>query len=251
VGMSDLTNFALRNEIDLPYYLFHSAEELSLVIPTGRVLDDSMEAWLGLFDGFIARKTGGANLTPEQKVVLAYVIKSEQANRLGRYTIALTPDNNHFQVIAELERIGLLQTHPDSERFHRVYLAASELVETDVAAELRALLGSTYEQADPIYQATLQAVCLADRFSSSSGLNAKQITRLLKSRLTEEYQRRGEDEFYRAIRYRVERLAPDKSHLSKQEQSEWVAQPDHPLKMKGTSSRPIFSLNRNFQPPML
>lgn len=251
VGMSDLTNFALRNEIDLPYYLFHSAEELSLVIPTGRVLDDSMEAWLTLFDGFIARKTGGANLTPEQKVVLAYVIKSEQSNRLGRYTIALTPDNNHFQVIAELERVGLLQIHPDSERFHRVYLAASELVDTDVATELRGLLGSTYEQADPIYQATLQAVCLADRFSSAGGLNAKQITRLLKNKLADEYQRRGEDEFYRAVRYRVERLAPDKSYLSKQEQSEWVAQPDQPLKMKGTSSRPIFSLNRNFQPPML
>lgn len=251
VGMSDLTNFALRNEIELPYYLFHSAEELSLVIPAGRILDDSMDAWLGLFDGFIAQKTSGANLTTEQKVVLAYVIKSEQANRFGRYTIALTPDNNHFQVIADLERVGLLQTHPDSERFHRVYLAASELVEPDVASELRGLLKSAYEQADPIYQATLQVVCLADRYSASGGLNAKQITRVLKSRLSDEYLRRGDDEFYRAIRYRVERLAPDKSHLSKQEQTEWIAQPDRPLKMKGTASRPIFALNGNYQAPML
>ena len=56
MGMADLTNYALNNQIELPYYLFHSAEELSLVISSGRVLDDSMEAWLGLLEGFIASK---------------------------------------------------------------------------------------------------------------------------------------------------------------------------------------------------
>jgi hypothetical protein len=35
IGMSDLVNCALANEIDVPYFTFHSAGELSLTIPAG------------------------------------------------------------------------------------------------------------------------------------------------------------------------------------------------------------------------
>lgn len=251
VGMADLTNFALRNEIDVPYYLFHSAEELSLVIPSGRVLDESTGAWLDLFDGFIASRTGGAALNDEQRVVLAYVVKSEQANRLGRYTIALTSDNNHFQVLADLERWKLIAAHPDSDRFRRIYVAAAELVESDVGAELRKIFGASFDELDALYQSILQMVCLAGKHSKAGGLNAKQITRLLGSRLPDELNRRGEDEFYRAIRYRVERLAPDKSKEAAEDAQEWIARPEKMLVMKGSASRPVFALNRQYQHPLL
>lgn len=251
VGMSDLTNFALNNQIDLPYYLFHSAEELSLVIPSGRVLDDSTEAWLGLFDGFIAAKTGGPALTDEQRVVLAYVIKSEEANRLGRHTIALTSDNNHFKVIADLDRWGLIAAHPDSDRYHRVYCAALEFVQSDTGTELRSIFGPIFDEQDEMYQAILQMVCLAGRYSKAGGLNAKQITRLLRNRLPEEVSRRGDDEFYRAIRYRVGNLAPGKEGGRESESEDWVTRPDKMLTMKGPAFRPVFALNRQFQRPML
>lgn len=251
VGMADLTNYALRNEIDLPYYLFHSAEELSLVIPSGRVLDESVGAWLDLFDGFIASRTGGAALNDEQRVVLAYVLKSEQANRLGRYTIALTSDNNHFQVLADLERWKLIAAHPESDRYHRIYVAAPELVETDVSAELRELFGASFNELDGIYQSILQMVCIAGKHSKSGGLNAKQITRLLGSRLPDELHRRGEDEFYRAIRYRVAKLAPNKADGGTEPAPDWITQPDKMLVMKGTASSPVFAVNRGFQKPLL
>ena len=172
-------------------------------------------------------------------VVLAYVLKSEQANRLGRYTIALTSDNNHFQVLSDLERWKLIAAHPGSDRYHRIYVGAAELVESDVGAELRSIFGASFDDLDPIYQAILQMVCIAGKHSKAGGLNAKQITRLLGSRLPDGPHRRREDEFYRAIRYRVERLAPDKSREAAEDAQKWIARPDRMLAMRGPASRPV------------
>ena len=143
-------------------------------------------------------------------MVLAYIIKSERANRHERYTIALTADNNHFGAIADLERWGLIMKHPDCDDFHRVFIAASELVEEDVSPELSALFGSLYTGLDPFYQAIMRIVYLADGFSSAGGLNAKQIYRLLRTRMMDEVRIVGEDEFYRAVRRRVQNLAPQR-----------------------------------------
>lgn len=251
IGMSDLVNSALANQIDVPHYLFHSADELSLCIPSGRVLDESIESWFDLMDGFIARKSGEQPLTGEQRTVLAYVLKCEQANRLGRYTLALTPGNNHFGAIDQLKTWGLIQLHPASDRFREVYVACRELASDDAHAELRPLFGNDFDQLDPLAKHTLNMVCLAEKFSRAGGLNAKQVTRLLKTRLPEEYQQRGEDEFYRAIRYRVERLAPDKKTLDLASGPEWHAAPDKMLSIRGPANRPTFRLNRGYQQAML
>ena len=251
VGMADLTNFALRNEIDLPYYVFHSAEELSLVIPSGRLLDEPTKAWIELYDGFIAARTGGAPLSEEQRTVLAYVLKSERLNRLGRHTIALTADNNHYGVLADLERWQLIAAHPGSDRFHRVYVAAPELVETDQSQELRGLFGKAFDDLDILYRAILEVVCIASKYAKDGGLNAKEITRLLASRHPEEVRRRGDDEFYRTIRYRVERMAPDKAGFVEEEADRWMTRPDKMLAMRGKASHPVFALNRGYQQPFL
>ena len=168
----------------MPRYLFHSADELSLCIPTGRVLDEEVEAWLDLLGGFIARKTSDRPLT-----------------------------DDHLN-------------------------------------EVRQLFGSDFDRLDSIARETLNIILVAEMYSKEGGLNAKQVSRLLKNRLREEYQRRGEDEFYRAIRYRVERLAPDKRVLDV-DSGEWTARPDKMLSIRGSSSRPLFRLNRSYQQSML
>lgn len=251
VGIADLTNFALHNEIDVPYYQFHSADELSLIIPSGKVLDDAMREWLGLFDRFLAEKSGGAAWTEEQRTVLAYIIKSEKANRLGRFTIALTPDNNHFGAIAAMEAWDVVKPHPNSERFHRVYVATAELVDDNPSMQLRELLGAAFDDDVALVQEILKMVWLAGRYSQSGGLNAKQVYRLLRDRMPEELQKRGEDEFYRAVRYRMERMAPDKKKHSLNDVTGWIDQPDRVLGLHGPASKPLFRINPGFRKGLL
>lgn len=250
-GMSDLVNAALANQIDLPFYLFHSADELSLCVPAGRLLDEGTEAWLELTDGLIARKTSNRPLTDEQRLVLAYILKSEHANRLGRYTLALTPSNNHFGAIGELKTSGLIGLHSASDRFREVYVVCRELATEDNQTELRTLFGEDFDHLDPLARHTLNMIVLAEKFSRAGGLNAKQVMRLLKTRLPEEYHKRGEDEFYRAIRYRIERLSPDKKVLETPGDAQWHSIPDRMLGILGPANRPLFRLNRGYQHSML
>lgn len=251
IGMSDLVNCALANQIDLPYYLFHSVDELSLTIPAGKVLDDATALWFELLEGFIAQRTGNRPLTDEQRIVLAYLLKSEKANRDGRYTLALTPSNNHFRAIADLKACGLIELHPATEQYREVYVVCRELSNDDNQTELRGLFGGEFADLDVIGQQTLNMISIAERFSRDGGLNAKQVSRLLETRLTDELRKRGEDEFYRAIRYRVEKMAPDKKVLDLTEEREWVSWPDKMLAIRGSASRPVFRLNRNYALPLL
>ncbi|MFH0877533.1 MAG: hypothetical protein V1863_04845, partial [Candidatus Omnitrophota bacterium] len=251
IGMSDLVNSALANQIDLPYYLFHSADELSLCIPAGKVLDEATEGWLELMDGLIASKTSNRPPTDEQRIVLAYLLKSERANRLGRYTLALTPSNNHFGAIDQLKATGLIKLHPASDQFKEVYIVCRELATEDGQDELRTLFGDDFDRLDILGQQTLNMILLAEKFSLAGGLNAKQVMRLLKVRLPEEHRKRGEDEFYRAIRYRIERFSPDKKALEKSDEATWHSTPDKILSVRGVASRPLFRLNRSYQKSMI
>jgi hypothetical protein len=53
--MSTLTNECLANNIDLPYYKFHSEDELSLFIRKGKLLDDKMESLFKAYAGYIEK----------------------------------------------------------------------------------------------------------------------------------------------------------------------------------------------------
>lgn len=253
IGMSDLVNFALGNQIDLPHYLFHSADELSLCIPSGKVLDEATAEWLDLMDGLIASKTQERQLTQEHRMVLAYLLKSERANRRGLYTLALTPSNNHFGAITDLKLWGLIELHPASDQFREVYVVCRELAQDDYYGELRSLFGADFDTQDEMAKQTLNMICIAEKFSREGGLNAKQVYRLIKDRMPQDLQKRGDDEFYRAVRYRVERLAPDKRLLDTSQllNSAWITQPDKPLTIRGPANKPTFRLNRSYQKPML
>jgi ATP-dependent DNA helicase RecG len=253
IGMSDLVNYALGNKIDLPYYLFHSAEELSLCIPSGMLLDDSMEEWMELMDGLIATKTKDRPLTHEHRMVLAYLLKSERNNRLGRYTLALTPSNNHFEAITDLKSWGLIELHPASDQFREVYVVCRSLAEDDQYAEIRELMGADFDRMDEMSRLTLNMIRIAEKHSKQGGLNAKQVYRLIRHRMPEELRKRGEDEFYRAVRYRVERMAPDKSNRPATDlfDAKWHSVPERILSVRGPSNRPTFRLNRGFHKAML
>lgn len=249
-GMAALVNYALANQVDVPYYLFHSADELSLCIPSGKVLDDGLASWLDLMDDLVATKTNQRPLRDEHRLVLAYLLKSERLNRLGRYTLALTPDNNHFSALGDLKTWGLIELHPLHDRFREVYVVCRELATDDVTDELRPLFGADFERQDEIARQALNMILLAEKFSRSGGLNAKQASRLLQSRLPEEFQQRGEDDFYRALRYRLQKLSPDKKTLDLTTE-QWHSAPDKMVSIRGPSHLPLFRIHRNYQPGLL
>ena len=137
--------------------------------------------------------------------------------------------------------------HPESERFNRVYVATHELLNENPAGPLRAMLGTLFDDLPELSQEILKMIWLAGEYSAAGGLNAKQVYRLLRSRMPDELQKRGEDEFYRAVRYRVERLAPDKKKHPLTDAEVWVFEPDRMLGLRGSASRPVFGVNPTYQ----
>ena len=109
VGMATLTDYCLRNQLDLPYYRFYSENELGVFLRRGRLLDDEMDYLFNSVSGWIDQRNSGP-LTEAQKLVLSYLIKSERENARLRYTVMLTPENNHFDALRSLETTGLIHT---------------------------------------------------------------------------------------------------------------------------------------------
>lgn len=248
-GMADLVNYALSNEIDVPHYLFHSSEELSLCIPAGSTLDEDTKLWLNLMGGFIGERTGNRTLSEEHATVLAYLMKSERANRRGLYTLALTPGNNHFAVIEELRSWGLIELHSGSNQFREVYVVCRDLMTTNMQPVLRELFGADFETLDVLSQGLLNVIALAEKYSKEGGLNAKAAGRVMRTLLAEEYRKRGEDGFFRAIRKSVEQMSPARAVDGDARQ--WLTEPHRMLQRQGTSHRPVFRLNRAYQKSML
>jgi hypothetical protein len=46
-------------------------------------------------------------------------------------------------------------------------------------------------------------------------------------------------------------MSPDKKVLKDISDTEWISAPDKILSMRGSATRPLFRINRNYQPPML
>lgn len=139
-GMSALVNAALDNKIDMPYYDLKDSEYVSLVVPSGKLVDDSIDYWLKSFESYISRKLRIA-LTDEHKQVLAYFRKSEQLNKQRRYTILLSESNNHFDVIVQLKEAGLILEHSASTDDNPVYILERELMKDNFIDELIQLYG--------------------------------------------------------------------------------------------------------------
>jgi predicted HTH transcriptional regulator len=209
IGMATMVNLCLQNEIDLPYYQFRT-QEVTLHLRTGKLLDDRMERLFEAFDGHIAVKTQGGGLSQNQKLVLAYLVKSEWANELVRYTILLTPDNNHFNELVELERHGLIAKHPASTGMYPIYVADRVLLRKDYVQELRRQFGLKFDGLDDLHKRVLSVVYRHNHFSRKRWVSAKVASYGLW------YERGGSagdikqfDAFYRKVRYVFNRLEKD------------------------------------------
>ncbi len=175
IGMASLTNFALDNVIDVPYYRLYNENEIGLYLQKGKVLDEKMISWLKSFNKYILQKTKGKELTEEQEIVLAYFYKSEMLNDLEKFTINLTPDNNHFKVINELESTGLILKLSQSTLEIQVYQIDPVLKKTDFNQELREIFGSAYDNLSNSLKEVLQAIYHHNQFSLLSEISANLI----------------------------------------------------------------------------
>lgn len=143
-GMASITNMALENEIDVAYYLIRH-ESVALTIQKGKVLDDRMKGWLRSFGGFILSQTNGTELNESEQTALAYFKKCEELNQIERYTVALTPDNNHYDILTRLNTWNLIEKVSDQHGFYPIYAVNRTLVKTDFNSELRAIFGGAFE----------------------------------------------------------------------------------------------------------
>jgi predicted HTH transcriptional regulator len=176
LGMASLTNACLNNEIDVPYFIFQGTNDISLYVPKGKVLDSDMEHWLESLSGWIQRRTRGRELSAGEKTVLAYFYKSELLNRNERYTILLTPDNNHFAAISNLEHYGFIKRLPNLDDFvHPIYTVNEELTKEDYYEELRGIFGGSFDGLSKDYKDVLNTIYLFNTYSAKSTVNAKEI----------------------------------------------------------------------------
>jgi ATP-dependent DNA helicase RecG len=175
-GMSSLTNAALENQIDLPWYLLYSENDIGLYIPKGKILDDEIKGWLRVFSKYILEKTNGQHLSTEQQTVLGYFFKSERYNKQEKYTITLSPDNNHFKVIEDLERWRLVFKHPNSPAYHPIYLVDRTLLRDNFSVELREIFGGAYDDIALEYQSVLNTIYQFNEFSlANEDTNAARV----------------------------------------------------------------------------
>lgn len=205
IGMATMVNLCLQNQIDLPYYRL-GTEEVTLHLCAGKLLDERMERLFKSFEAFILVRLMGHWLTEKQKLVLAYLIKSEWANELVRYTILLTPDNNHFNELKELERCGLIEKHSRSTAMHPIYVANRILMRQDYSDELRTIFGERFLELDLLDKHILSTVYQFNTFTRERLVSAKTAAFSLWHKQGGGDDIHAFDEFYRKIRRAFNRL---------------------------------------------
>lgn len=173
--MATLVNMCMANRIDLPYYRL-GTDEVSLSLRNGRLLDDRIERLFKSFNLYIQDKLRGNALSEVQKLVLSYLIKSEWANELVRYTVLLTPDNNHFGEIRGLEEAGLIEKHSASTPNYPIYVADRTFMRKDYLNELRAMFGPNFDSIDPFLKEILGVIYRFNKYSKSNSVSAKEAS---------------------------------------------------------------------------
>lgn len=206
IGMASLTGACLHNQIDLPYYLFHSQDELSLIIPSGKLVDSHMESLFETYSGYFKEKLKKESLSEEQKRVLAYLYKSELANKLSRYTILLTRDNNHMNAIRSLLDAELIFQHSESNSINPVYILDRQLFVEDYTDRLKEIYGDSLLPLKEDYKLVLSLIYEANNFSNERNLSANKIGNILWLRKGNEGIVDGFEDFKRKVRYIVSRL---------------------------------------------
>jgi ATP-dependent DNA helicase RecG len=172
-GMASLLNAALESKVDLPYYEIKD-EMIALKIPTGKLVDESIETWLKGFERYIELKIKN-KLSYEHKAVLAYFYKSELLNRRRFFTILLSESNNHFEVIDEFRRNGILTEHMASSEQTPIYVLDRVLLKTDFRDELTEIIGFNFIGLEQAAKEVLNITYLYSKYNNQA-LKAAEIT---------------------------------------------------------------------------
>ena len=168
IGMATLVGKCLDNLIDVPYYDLSVPDTISLVIPSGKLIDDETERWMNSFYGYLNERLGG-NLTQEHKLVLAYLLKTERLNQKRLYTILLSPNNNHFDVLSDLKQSGLVVEHPTaSSEQTPVYILDKELTIVDFTKQIEKQTGKSLTDFDDAHKKVLNIIYRYNHYNNQS-----------------------------------------------------------------------------------
>lgn len=179
IGMATLVNECLNDKIDLPFYKFKDENDITLVIRSGKLLDDEIENLLETFSGWIDEQTQGEQLTKAQKHIIAYLYKSEKENENYHYTILLTPDNNHFDAIKSLEKANLIVKHEKSIAIQPIFVLNRTLMKTNFTENLIQLFGANYTQLGNDYKECLKIIYKISTYSKIKLITASKVGNIL------------------------------------------------------------------------
>lgn len=237
-GLASLTDACIDNTIDVPYYVL-TAEEVKLFIPKGKVYDEAMEIWLSSFSNYIIKKYGRA-LNEDEKIMLSFFYKSEKLNRLENYTILLTTDNNHKNIIATLEEKGLLFKNPQSPKIeiYPIYLVDRVLMKNDFTNDLREFFGNAFDILNPEYKEIINAIYWHNQYADTNIIvSANSIGRFIYlNRKGKIIDVNGYENFKRKVRNIFNQL----------ERKGFIIRKDGKTKENG--GKPDFKINVNFKP---
>ncbi len=168
IGMATLVSVCLENQIDVPYYDLSAPDTISLVIPSGKLMDDETQRWINSFYGFLSERLDG-KITKEHELVLAYLLKSERLNQKRHYTILLSPSNNHFDVLSDLKQSGLVIEHSTvSSEQTPVYVLDKELTLVDFYNQIEKQTGKSLSDLDEVHKRVLNIVYRYNHYNNQS-----------------------------------------------------------------------------------
>ncbi|MBK9479030.1 MAG: hypothetical protein IPN99_09375 [Bacteroidetes bacterium] len=166
--MATLVSVCLENQIDVPYYDLSVPDTISLVIPSGKLMDDETQRWMNSFYGYLSGRLDG-KITQEHELVLAYLLKSERLNQKRLYTILLSPSNNHFEVLSDLKKSGLVLEHPSaSSEQTPIYVLDKELTIVDFTKQIEKQTGKSLTGLDDAHKRVLNIVYRYNHFNNQS-----------------------------------------------------------------------------------
>ena len=155
IGMATLVSVCLENLIDVPYYDLSIPDSISLIVPSGKLLDEETQRWINSFRGYINEKLKG-NATIEHELVLAYLLKSEKLNQKRLYSILLSPSNNHFDVLTNLKQSGLITEHFIASTVQNpIYILNRDLTISDFIPQIEKITGIDLNNLDDIHKRVL------------------------------------------------------------------------------------------------
>jgi predicted HTH transcriptional regulator len=232
-GMASVIGACLEDRIDVPYYIFHSWDELSLYIPKGKLLDETMNTLFESYSGYLSRKLEGNEITLEQKRILTYFYKSEILNKHDRYTILLTKDNNHLQAIQSLQEAGLITRHTISDEIYSVFITDRNLFKKSFYKELESYYGDSFIALQQDYKDVLSFIYERNNYSLDKFPSANEIGSKIWIKKGNANVLEGYEVYKRKVRNIVNKLEKGNLIIRNGGKPEYKINPDFKYKSEG------------------